>query len=72
MSDGRRDEFRALVKAAHDAIDEYAERRTGVNDWFVRDLQTEARLKLRDVLNFGLTEKDTFGDRTFVKGGANQ
>lgn len=49
----RADEFRARVKAAHDAIDEYAEDRlSGTNEWFQRDLDGKVRNAVEDVLDF--------------------
>lgn len=54
MSDKRRDEFLALVKAAHDAVDEYAEDRlSGRGDWFTRGLDLTARMAVEELLAFG-------------------
>lgn len=51
MSQQRRDEFKARVKAAHDAIDAYADcRLRGSNDWFIQGLDGKARHAVEDLL----------------------
>lgn len=54
MSSDRVVEFRALVKAAHDAIDEYAESRLSGGDWFERDLDGAARNAVTVLLAYGV------------------
>lgn len=50
----RVDEFRRLVKLAHDAIDEYAESRLSGGDWFVRDLDGVMLRAVNELWGFGL------------------
>lgn len=58
MSQKKLDEFRAKAKAAHDAIDEYAEDRlSGKEEWFIRDLDGRVRTALEDLLAFGVEKR---------------
>lgn len=58
VSQQKRDEFAALVKAAHDAIDEYAEDRlSGKEEWFPRDLDGAVRKTVEALLAFGVKEQ---------------
>lgn len=53
----KQEEFKVLVKAVHDAVDEYAEDRlSGRNEWFVRGLEAQAQTALHRLLAFGVTD----------------
>jgi len=55
MSTEKPQQFHDLVKAAHDAIDAYAESRVSADSgWFERDLDGNVRHAVADLLEFGL------------------
>ena len=60
MSQRKLDEFRALVRAAHDAIDAYAEDRiSGKNEWFIRGLDHAIKERINELITFSAAKSDS-------------
>lgn len=58
MSEAKRKEFYDLVKAAHGAIDEFAEGRER-DDWFPRDLDGRAREAVERLTRWGIVQTES-------------
>jgi hypothetical protein len=56
MSEEKRQEFKAKVKAVHDAVNEYAEGFPR-GDWFPRGLDNQLRNAVEDLLSYGVTRR---------------
>lgn len=54
MSKQARDDFKVLVKVAHEAIDEYAEARLHGEPWFERGLDNKIQNAVHRLLAFGM------------------
>jgi len=55
----REQEFRELVKAVHDAVDEYAEARLNNEQWFERGLDGKLQTVMHRLLAFQVEQKKT-------------
>lgn len=54
----RTEEFRRLVKATHDIIDDYADARlNGNRDWFAEGLEDKVQTAVHRLLAFGVTTR---------------